>query len=124
MATGTSIVLQILTLISIILPLANSIEFNFPAVFNFGDSNSDTGDLVSGGFESLGPPYGQAYFKNPSGRYSDGRLVIDFLSKFLRHHMMKFWLQIQLASFLDFKKGFTCCLCFPYDDFHPKIIYF
>ncbi|CAN0914339.1 GDSL esterase/lipase At1g54790 [Linum grandiflorum] len=59
--------------------LASSIDFNFPAVFNFGDSNSDTGNLIAGGFESINPPYGQIHFKNPSGRYSDGRLAIDFI---------------------------------------------
>uniref|UniRef100_A0A251TWJ2 Putative GDSL-like Lipase/Acylhydrolase superfamily protein n=1 Tax=Helianthus annuus TaxID=4232 RepID=A0A251TWJ2_HELAN len=57
----------------------NAIEFNYPAVFNFGDSNSDTGDLVAGVGEHLDPPNGQTYFKGPSGRFSDGRLIIDFL---------------------------------------------
>lgn len=79
MATKTRI-LQILTLISISLPLAKSIHFDHPAVFNFGDSNSDTGNLVSSGIETLLSPNGQIYFKNPSGRYSDGRLIVDFLS--------------------------------------------
>ncbi|KAK9919746.1 hypothetical protein M0R45_028325 [Rubus argutus] len=80
MATKTCI-LQILTLISIscLLPLANSIHFNYPTVFNFGDSNSDTGNLVSAGIETLAPPNGQSYFKTPSGRYCDGRLIVDFL---------------------------------------------
>ncbi|KAA8536897.1 hypothetical protein F0562_029375 [Nyssa sinensis] len=71
--------LQILTLFSICLPLANSIGFNYPAVFNFGDSNSDTGGLVAGVAEPLNPPHGQIYFQNPSGRFCDGRLIIDFL---------------------------------------------
>jgi len=63
-------------------PLGNSIDFfNFPAVFNFGDSNSDTGNLISAGIESLNPPNGQSYFQLPSGRYCDGRLIVDFLSK-------------------------------------------
>ncbi|KAJ9131509.1 hypothetical protein P3X46_035164 [Hevea brasiliensis] len=73
--------LQIFTLICVFyfLPLVHSIEFNFPAVFNFGDSNSDTGNLVSSGIETINPPYGQFYFQKPSGRYCDGRLAIDFL---------------------------------------------
>ncbi|CAL5397372.1 unnamed protein product [Camellia sinensis] len=54
-------------------------DFNFPAVFNFGDSNSDTGGLVAGMAEPLEPPNGQIYFKKPSGRFCDGRLIIDFL---------------------------------------------
>ncbi|KAL8166603.1 hypothetical protein V2J09_008102 [Rumex salicifolius] len=61
------------------IPNTNSIVFNYPAVFNFGDSNSDTGNLVSAGFEELNPPNGQTYFQKPSGRYCDGRLIVDFL---------------------------------------------
>nr|XP_043616583.1 GDSL esterase/lipase At1g54790 [Erigeron canadensis] len=57
----------------------NGIQFNYPAVFNFGDSNSDTGDLVAGIGDHLDPPNGQTYFKGPSGRFCDGRLIVDFL---------------------------------------------
>lgn len=82
MATKTC-VLIILTFISLLSsPLSQSVHFNIPAVFNFGDSNSDTGGLISAGIERLDPPNGQNYFHNPSGRYCDGRLIIDFLSKF------------------------------------------
>ncbi|GMN25095.1 hypothetical protein TIFTF001_000800 [Ficus carica] len=79
MATKTC-VLIIFTFISLLsLPLSQSVHFNIPAVFNFGDSNSDTGGLISAGIERLDPPNGQNYFHNPSGRYCDGRLIIDFL---------------------------------------------
>ncbi|PSS26694.1 GDSL esterase/lipase [Actinidia chinensis var. chinensis] len=71
--------LPILTFFSIFFPLTNSVVFNYPAVFNFGDSNSDTGGLVAGLAEPLDPPYGQIYFQKPSGRFCDGRLIIDFL---------------------------------------------
>ncbi|GMH10450.1 hypothetical protein Nepgr_012291 [Nepenthes gracilis] len=56
-----------------------SLSSSNPAVFNFGDSNSDTGGLTAGIGFSLPPPYGQTYFHKPSGRFSDGRLIIDFL---------------------------------------------
>jgi hypothetical protein len=58
-------------------PVTNS---SFPAIFNFGDSNSDTGGLAAGFAFPVGPPNGQTYFLKPSGRFSDGRLIIDFLS--------------------------------------------
>lgn len=51
---------------------------SFPAIFNFGDSNSDTGG-ASALFRQFGQPEGQTYFGAPAGRYSDGRLVIDFI---------------------------------------------
>ncbi|KAJ7973391.1 GDSL esterase/lipase [Quillaja saponaria] len=79
MATKTC-VLHIFTIISICLPFTKCCtHFYYPAVFNFSDSNSDTGDLVSAGIELINLPYGHTYFGEPSGRYSDGRLVVDFL---------------------------------------------
>lgn len=54
-------------------------QCDFPAIFNFGDSNSDTGGL-SAAFGQAPPPNGESYFRGPAGRYSDGRLVIDFIA--------------------------------------------
>ncbi|XP_057507563.1 GDSL esterase/lipase At3g27950-like isoform X2 [Actinidia eriantha] len=53
---------------------------HFPAVFNFGDSNSDTGSM-SAVFAQLLPPNGRTFFGKPSGRFSDGRLIIDFIAE-------------------------------------------
>ncbi|KAM6589405.1 hypothetical protein CsatA_012010 [Cannabis sativa] len=55
---------------------------HFPAIYNFGDSNSDTG-TVSAVYGRLPPPYGETFFGKPSGRYSDGRLIIDFIAEHL-----------------------------------------
>ncbi|OMO81624.1 Lipase, GDSL [Corchorus olitorius] len=55
---------------------------NFPAIFNFGDSNSDTGGL-SASFGQAPAPNGETYFHAPAGRYSDGRLIIDFIAESL-----------------------------------------
>lgn len=55
----------------------------FPAIYNFGDSNSDTGG-ISAAFEAIPAPYGETYFRKPAGRDSDGRLVIDFIAEHLR----------------------------------------
>nr|XP_027095716.1 GDSL esterase/lipase At3g26430-like [Coffea arabica] len=57
-------------------------ECNFPAIFNFGDSNSDTGAL-SAAFGQAPPPNGETYFHSPAGRFSDGRLVVDFIAESL-----------------------------------------
>ncbi|XP_065853827.1 GDSL esterase/lipase At1g54790-like isoform X2 [Euphorbia lathyris] len=72
-------IFQIVTLIYILPCIADTINFDYPAVFNFGDSNSDTGDLAAGLGFLIDPPNGQNYFKTPSGRYCDGRLIVDFL---------------------------------------------
>ncbi|KAG2300526.1 hypothetical protein Bca52824_036998 [Brassica carinata] len=52
----------------------------FPAIYNFGDSNSDTGG-ISAAFEPISAPYGQGFFHKPAGRDSDGRLTIDFIAE-------------------------------------------
>lgn len=50
-----------------------------PVIFNFGDSNSDTGGFSEGLGLRFGPPSGRTFFHKPSGRLCDGRLMIDFL---------------------------------------------
>lgn len=58
----------------------------FKKIFAFGDSYTDTGNTVSGngpaGFSFVSnPPYGSTFFHHPTNRYSDGRLVIDFVAE-------------------------------------------
>ncbi|KAF5188618.1 GDSL esterase/lipase [Thalictrum thalictroides] len=54
----------------------------FQAIFNFGDSNSDTGGFWAA-FPAQSEPYGMTYFKKPSGRATDGRVIVDFLAQAL-----------------------------------------
>ncbi|XP_065847420.1 esterase-like [Euphorbia lathyris] len=58
-------------------------SYEFPAIFSFGDSNSDTGSMQAA-FVRLNPPYGDTYFHKPAGRYSDGRLIVDFIAEELK----------------------------------------
>nr|CAB3446491.1 unnamed protein product [Digitaria exilis] len=57
---------------------------NYSAIFNFGDSITDTGNLCINGRMSqitfTQPPYGETYFGTPTCRCSDGRVIVDFLS--------------------------------------------
>lgn len=60
----------------------------FAKVYAFGDSYTDTGNTVSAtgpsGFNFVSNlPYGVTYFHHPTNRYSDGRLVIDFVTQTL-----------------------------------------
>ncbi|XP_047172077.1 GDSL esterase/lipase At4g01130-like [Vigna umbellata] len=55
-------------------------DCDFKAIFNFGDSNSDTGGFHAA-FPAQPDPYGMTFFKKPVGRASDGRLVLDFLAQ-------------------------------------------
>lgn len=54
-------------------------------VFNFGDSNSDTGGVAAAGGIHIMPPEGRTYFRRPTGRLSDGRVIIDFICELLNH---------------------------------------
>ncbi|KAL2611899.1 hypothetical protein R1flu_023591 [Riccia fluitans] len=54
----------------------------FPALYNFGDSTSDSGGIHSTFPRQTPaefPPYGETYPGRPTAKYSDGRLLIDFL---------------------------------------------
>ncbi|CAD5163791.1 unnamed protein product [Musa acuminata subsp. malaccensis] len=88
----------------LVLPAARS--SSYPAIFGFGNSLTDTGNLVffSGGTEAAsGLPYGETYFGHPSGRFSDGRLVIDFIAQALRLPLVPPYLAGNSSE--DFKHG-------------------
>ncbi|KAK7829591.1 gdsl esterase/lipase [Quercus suber] len=63
--------------------LQRSAPCKFPAIYNFGDSNSDTGG-ISAAFDPIIAPYGDSFFHKPAGRDSDGRVLIDFIAEHLR----------------------------------------
>jgi hypothetical protein len=86
-----SLVLLVASLLCLGGGASASTDFRFPAVFNFGDSNSDTGGRVAAGFESILPPYGATFFGTPSGRFCDGRLIIDFLSTLASRIPLSVW---------------------------------
>lgn len=56
----------------------------YPRMFSFGDSLIDTGNFIH---YSKAPgsvsrsPYGRTFFGRPTGRWSDGRLIVDFIVK-------------------------------------------
>jgi hypothetical protein len=54
----------------------------YPRFFAFGDSLIDTGNFIHYS-TAPGPvarsPYGETFFHRPTGRWSDGRLVVDFV---------------------------------------------
>ncbi|XP_031130658.1 GDSL esterase/lipase At1g28610-like [Ipomoea triloba] len=63
----------------------------YTSIFGFGDSITDTGNyisLISKGLLPLDeipncsvPPYGETFFHHPTGRCSDGKLIIDFIAE-------------------------------------------
>ncbi|XP_006480703.1 GDSL esterase/lipase At1g09390-like isoform X1 [Citrus sinensis] len=61
---------------------------NPPVIFNFGDSNSDTGGLFAGLGFPVDLPNGRTFFGRSTGRLSDGRLLIDFLCQSLNASLL------------------------------------
>ncbi|XP_004292698.1 PREDICTED: esterase-like [Fragaria vesca subsp. vesca] len=80
-------------------------DCEFPAIFNFGDSNSDTGGLAAAFFPSPAP-YGETYFHLSPGRFSDGRLIIDFLAKSLGHPYLSAYLD-SLGTNFSYEANFA-----------------
>ncbi|RZC62107.1 hypothetical protein C5167_023850 [Papaver somniferum] len=64
-------------------PLCHKGNKSSPILINFGDSNSDTGGLLAGTGLRIGLPHGITFFHEGTGRFGDGRLIIDFLCESL-----------------------------------------
>ncbi|KAF3628456.1 GDSL esterase/lipase [Capsicum chacoense] len=73
----------------------------FPAIYNFGDSNSDTGGR-SAAIHEVPPPNGQTFFGRPFGRLCDGRLIIDLIADRLELQYLGAYLD---AISADFRNG-------------------
>ncbi|XP_050374178.1 GDSL esterase/lipase At3g26430-like [Argentina anserina] len=83
MESHSSAILVVLALLVSLSPVSLApASCDFPAIFNFGDSNSDTGGL-SAVFGQARSPEGMTFFHAPAGRYCDGRLLIDFIAESL-----------------------------------------
>ncbi|KAF2310856.1 hypothetical protein GH714_017685 [Hevea brasiliensis] len=81
------------------LPISIS-SYNVPAIFTFGDSIVDAGNnhfnkncSVQADF----PPYGSTFFHHPTGRFTNGRTVADFISQFLGIELQSPYLEARLA---------------------------
>ena len=61
---------------------SNNTSGCYTRLFAFGDSLTDTGNFISYA-AAPGPvarlPYGETFFHRPTGRWSDGRLIVDFI---------------------------------------------
>ncbi|CAO2208086.1 unnamed protein product [Urochloa humidicola] len=71
-------------------------------IFNFGDSNSDTGGMAAVNGMNINLPEGRTFFRRPTGRLSDGRLVIDFICESLHTPYLSPYLK---ALGADFRNG-------------------
>ncbi|XP_051125548.1 GDSL esterase/lipase At1g28590-like [Andrographis paniculata] len=73
---------------------ADSIFRCYNSIVSFGDSLADTGNILVPSLQrspcvAVNPPYGRTFFHRPTGRYSDGRLVIDFIAQSMGLPLLK-----------------------------------
>ncbi|KAG4969924.1 hypothetical protein JHK82_035619 [Glycine max] len=62
-------------------PIIAAKDCVFPAIFSLGASNADTGGMAAAAFSLPNSPNGETYFHRPSGRFSDGRIILDFIAE-------------------------------------------
>ncbi|ONI14742.1 hypothetical protein PRUPE_3G005500 [Prunus persica] len=85
-----------------------------PVIFNFGDSNSDTGGFFDGLGINFGPPNVHIFYhhhyhhhhhhhehREPAGQLCDGRLIINFLCASLQTHYLTPYLEYLGPNFSD-----------------------
>ncbi|PKU72679.1 GDSL esterase/lipase [Dendrobium catenatum] len=77
----------------------------FTSIFSFGNSLADTGNFLilgAAAYPFVGHlPYGITYFHHPTGRFSDGRLVVDFIAESQGLPLLPSY----LASHENFRQG-------------------
>ncbi|KAD4889056.1 hypothetical protein R6Q59_034054 [Mikania micrantha] len=87
--TTSKLVTTITTLLILLTTVSGSPNRRpFNKIYAFGDSYTDTGNTESASGPNAftyvsNPPYGSTFFHHPTNRYSDGRLVIDFVTESL-----------------------------------------
>ncbi|XP_023521788.1 GDSL esterase/lipase At5g14450-like, partial [Cucurbita pepo subsp. pepo] len=86
------------TVASILISMADSRACDFPAIYNFGDSNSDTGGISAAFYPTI-LPCGETFFHKTAGRGCDGRLIIDFIAKHLELPYLSAYLNSIGANF-------------------------
>ncbi|OMO51669.1 Lipase, GDSL [Corchorus capsularis] len=101
--------LYTLLLITLIFPSTLISSHNVPAIFIFGDSIFDAGNNhfnKNCSAQADFPPYGSAFFHRPTGRFTNGRTVADFISQFMGIDLQKPYLEAQIAVVNGSKKDY------------------
>ncbi|XP_019068481.2 GDSL lipase [Solanum lycopersicum] len=88
-----------------------------PALFVFGDSVFDPGNNnyinTTTNFQENYLPYGESFFKYPTGRNSDGRLIPDFIAEYAKLPFIPPYFEIgkkHLVHGVNFASGGSGCL--------------
>ncbi|KAL3501821.1 hypothetical protein ACH5RR_036270 [Cinchona calisaya] len=87
----------------------HSSGYKVPSIYVFGDSIFDAGNNHYNKFcgaQADFPPYGSSFFHHPTGRFTNGRTVADFLSQFIGLPLQKPFLEAQLELINGTRKNY------------------
>lgn len=72
----------------------SAVKKKYAALYIFGDSLFDPGNNnyinTTTDYKANWSPYGETFFKYPTGRFCDGRLIPDFIGNMLFTHKLWF----------------------------------
>ncbi|CAI8610784.1 unnamed protein product [Vicia faba] len=81
-------------------------------LFVFGDSYVDTGNLNKKGFApSWKQPYGVTFPGKPSGRFSDGRVLTDYIAEYLNVKLPASYSKREYVAPHQLKNGMSFAFC-------------
>ncbi|KAL1568403.1 GDSL esterase/lipase 6 [Salvia divinorum] len=83
--------------VNLFLLAASATGSEIPAVFIFGDSIFDAGNnhyIPNCTVQADFPPYGSSFFGHPTGRFTNGRTVADFISEYLGIPLQKPYMEM------------------------------
>lgn len=88
----------------------SKINNNLPGIFSFGDSILDAGNnhfIKNCTAQADFPPYGSSFFHHPTGRFTNGRTVVDFICEYCI--LCHVWYNLYFENvFLLCMHQFTC----------------
>ncbi|XP_075636182.1 GDSL esterase/lipase 6 [Castanea sativa] len=83
--------------------------YNIPAIFSFGDSVFDAGNnhfIKNCTAQADFPPYSSSFFHHPTGRFTNGRTVVDFISQFIGIDFQIPYLEAKIAVMKGSRKSY------------------
>ncbi|XP_010243766.1 PREDICTED: GDSL esterase/lipase 6 isoform X2 [Nelumbo nucifera] len=92
--------LLLISLIVLVPSVVCASSYKIPAIYTFGDSILDAGNNrfnKNCSAQADFPPYGSSFFHQPTGRFTNGRTVVDFLSQFLGIDIQEPYLEAEMG---------------------------
>ncbi|KAD2804237.1 hypothetical protein R6Q59_030245 [Mikania micrantha] len=100
---------QLILILGVFLTALASVDANVKSVFVFGDDQFDPGNnrfIKNCTFQANFRPYGSSFFYYPTGRFTNGRTIADFIAQFLGIKFQRPYQDVHRQLPKDRRKGF------------------